>query len=681
MASIATADGARRVRDDFETTWRPRCPARRARSVHHRTVRPGARPTPAPGVVVVVPPADRTDPDRRPRWPNWTGSPRRRRGPTGGRVQAELAWRTGAVDRAPRTMSTSAARRPDDLLDHRRRVAGPARRLPGQGRPAGSRSRTRALEQLRRQAARPALRRADRPRRGRRARPALPGGPRHGARPAVGAGDDLRSASGCSGTIATATATTAAWRPSAASTNGTEVLGARRRRPGAVRAGQPAHGRARRGPDRRRTTARRRRRRLGRGAGRHPARAGSRPRRPPSWPTRTSPSTGASAASATSRSGAAGTAGPGDRGLLPQLRQPVLVRRQAAAGRPRRRPVRGRRAASPTAAWAGSTSPGTARSPTAGSCSRACSTRDDEDAMAAAARRAPLPGRGRAPEHRQDPQLRRARRRRLHRHGVRRRHQPARAARGAARPPTAAGPTRSRSTRPSPTASRSSRRSGTSTTSASLYCDFKPDNVIHTAELGRSSSTSAACTAWTTATSPVYGTVGLPGTRDRPDRPDRALRPLHGRPHAGRAVHRLPVATRARTGTRCRPAQRRRRSSLDTTRSTASSSGRPPPIPTPGSRAPTRWPPSSWACCARSSPTSTRDAVPRRQHRFTARGRRAASTPPTGAALPAPLVDPDDPAAAVILSLGGAGAGGDRRARSAAAADRASRPTCGWPVR
>ena len=62
-------------------------------------------------------------------------------------------------------------------------------------------------------------------------------------------------------------------------------------------------------------------------------------------------------------------------GFCPQLRRrafsfsPKLRRR-----RPGRRPVRGRRAASHTAGSAGSTSPGTATSRTAGWCSRACST-------------------------------------------------------------------------------------------------------------------------------------------------------------------------------------------------------------------------------------------------------------------------------------------------------------------
>ena len=49
---------------------------------------------------------------------------------------------------------------------------------------------------------------------------------------------------------------------------------------------------------------------------------------------------------------------------------------------------------------------------------------DDEEATAAAVAEA-VPRPGRASKHRPHPQLRRARRRRLHRHGIRRRHQPA----------------------------------------------------------------------------------------------------------------------------------------------------------------------------------------------------------------------------------------------------------------
>ena len=94
----------------------------------------------------------------------------------------------------------------------------------------------------------------------------------------------------------------------------------------------------------------------------------------PSWPTRGSPRRGASARAAAGRSGA------------PRRRRPAAPR--ASAGTAARR-SRSRRscapgtsspsstrssAASRTAAWAGSTSRRTATSPTAGSCSRACST-------------------------------------------------------------------------------------------------------------------------------------------------------------------------------------------------------------------------------------------------------------------------------------------------------------------
>ena len=56
------------------------------------------------------------------------------------------------------------------------------------------------------------------------------------------------------------------------------------------------------------------------------------------------------------------------RGLLPQVRHAVLVRAQAARRRSRRPASTRWSAASPTAGWDGSTWPGTATSPTAGSC-------------------------------------------------------------------------------------------------------------------------------------------------------------------------------------------------------------------------------------------------------------------------------------------------------------------------
>ena len=144
--------------------------------------------------------------------------------------------------------------------------------------------------------------------------------------------------------------------------------------------------------------------------------------RRPSWPTRRWPRAPGSAPAATSRSAGRrdGAAGP-DRGVLPAVRPRIFVLPEARC-RATSSPGSTRwSAAWPTAAWAGSTWPGTATSPTAGSCSRACSTPATSDAMAAAVAETPLPRRGRAPEHRQDLQLRRARRRRLHRDGVRRR--------------------------------------------------------------------------------------------------------------------------------------------------------------------------------------------------------------------------------------------------------------------
>ena len=75
--------------------------------------------------------------------------------------------------------------------------------------------------------------------------------------------------------------------------------------------------------------------------------------------------------------------------------------------------------------------------------------------------RAPLPGRGRAPEHREDLQLRRARKLGLHRHGVRRRTQPQADPHCPPRGRTAARPTRCPRPRRSRTCSRSCPRSAT----------------------------------------------------------------------------------------------------------------------------------------------------------------------------------------------------------------------------
>ena len=136
---------------------------------------------------------------------------------------------------------------------------------------------------------------------------------------------------------------------------------------------------------------------------------------------RRSSRTGASARAAASRSAAGATAPPGARrGLLPQVRRAVLLHAEARRGRRRRRPVRGRRV--PRARRDGLDLPG-ARSQRVRPLGRAQGPAQHRRRRrdGGRARRAALPGRGRAPEHRQDLQLRPARALGLHRHGVRRR--------------------------------------------------------------------------------------------------------------------------------------------------------------------------------------------------------------------------------------------------------------------
>ena len=229
-------------------------------------------------------------------------------------------------------------------------------------------------------------------------------------------------------------------------------------------------------------------------------------------------------------------------------------------------------AASPTAGSAGSTSPATATCPTGGSCSRALLNSGRRGRDGGRAGRAAVPRRGRAPEHRQDLQLRRARRRRLHRHGVRRRHEPAsQILERAARRRTVATPTRSRPTRRSPTCSRSSRRSATCTTSgccsatSSPTTSSRPTASLKLIDLGG-----------------VYRMDDAGRARSTAPRATRRRRsPTPGRSvasdlftvgaHARGAVHSTSAATRARTGSRCPPATTCR-CYARTTRSTGSSS-------------------------------------------------------------------------------------------------------------
>ena len=122
--------------------------------------------------------------------------------------------------------------------------------------------------------------------------------------------------------------------------------------------------------------------------------------------------------------------------------------------------------------------------------------------------RAAVPGRGRAPEHRQDPQLRRARRRRLHRHGVRQRHQSCRNARGAARGQRRTAPTRSRSR---------------------MALAFVPGDPPRARPPARPAARSTATSSRTTSSTPASSLklIDLGGVYRMDDRTQPALR--HGR--------------------------------------------------------------------------------------------------------------------------------------------------------
>ena len=142
---------------------------------------------------------------------------------------------------------------------------------------------------------------------------------------------------------------------------------------------------------------------------------------------------------------------------------------------------------------------------------------------------------------------------------------------------------------------------------------------------------------------PALRDPGLPGARDRPHRPDGAVRPLHRGADLDGAVHRLPRLPGHLPVHRCRR-PRTCRSSSSTTRCYRFLERATAPIRTTASRAPTRWPPSSSASCARWR-RSARDAAPGVSTCFTGEARRAAR--PSGwRSLPVPLVSPDDPGAA-----------------------------------
>ena len=263
-------------------------------------------------------------------------------------------------------------------------------------------------------------------------------------------------------------------------------------------------------------------------------------------------------------------------------------------------------------------------------------------------------------------------RRRLHRHGVRRRRQPAAACSRHGGAPTAAGPTRCRSSRRSPTASRSCRRSATSTTSG--WCSATSSRTTSSRRRGSLKLIDlGGVYRMDDQASPVYGTVGYQAPEIAQTGTDRRLRPVHRRPHARRAVHRLRrlpehLPLHAAAGAR------RVRCTHASTRCTASSSGRRLPIPTSASRAPRRWAPSCSACCARSSPPTAARRRLGAEHALHPAGAGFARRAPTGARCRRRWSIPTIPPAGVIIVSAAGPRRGHPPARRPAGQQRRDRP-------
>ena len=170
-----------------------------------------------------------------------------------------------------------------------------------------------------------------------------------------------------------------------------------------------------------------------------------------------------------------------------------------------------------------------------------------------------------------------------------------------------------------------------------LYCDFKPDNVIQTERLAQADRPRRGVPHGR-RDQPDLRHGRLPGARDRPDRAHDRLRPLHRRAHAGPAVLRLPRATRGPSRTALPAAGRRPAVRSATTRCYRFlvKGHRPRPRrPVPVGRRDGRR--SSSASCARSSPPRPGGPSPAVQHARSPVSQRAEPTrPTTGGALPAP---------------------------------------------
>ena len=159
---------------------------------------------------------------------------------------------------------------------------------------------------------------------------------------------------------------------------------------------------------------------------------------------------------------------------------------------------------------------------------------------------AAVPRAGRPPEHRAGLQLRRARERPVHRDGVRAWSDAARRRSRNGKPPTTAIPI------PCPPSHAITfmlsvlPAFGYLHQQGLLYCDFKPDNVIRTVRLVEADRHGRRVPHGRHHQRDLRDTR-LPGSGDRRHRAHDPLRPLHGGPHARRAVHahaRLPQHVR-----------------------------------------------------------------------------------------------------------------------------------------
>ena len=205
---------------------------------------------------------------------------------------------------------------------------------------------------------------------------------------------------------------------------------------------------------------------------------------------------------------------PGRR-ILPELRHPVLVQPQAGPRRTGRRPVRGARLPRPRRARLDLPGQGPQRQRPVGRAERPAEHRRRRR-HGGRRRRAAVPGRGRAPQHRPDLQLRPARgpahRRdgRLHRDGVRGRQ--VAASRSCSTRARQAAPCRSRML--SPTPSRCCPPSATCTTAA--WSTATSSRTTSSRPKSSSSSSTWAASAGSTAT---RRSTGQSATRRRRSRP------------------------------------------------------------------------------------------------------------------------------------------------------------------